>query len=139
MAAGIFYRHPPFWTAFWGRNFRISLWNQILKNASLLFRKTQKRDWFQTKSGAKRSDFSISRVFLTHWQKYCKTLWTKEFYKIISRMVFSGRLKGGQKKWRLVFLTPPSILNCFLRRKTQNFAVKSNSENRFTYSQKNSE
>ena len=43
------------------------------------------------------------------------------------------------KAWRLVFLTPPSILNCFLRRKTQNFAVKSNSEKRFNFVQKNSE
>ena len=41
MAAGNFYLHPPFWKAFWGRNFRILLWNEFLKIASLLFRKTQ--------------------------------------------------------------------------------------------------
>ena len=40
------------------------------------------------------------------------------------------------KKWRLVFLTPPSILNCILSLKTQNFAVKSNSENRFKFPSK---
>ena len=38
-----------------------------------------------------------------------------------------------QKKWRRAFLFPPAILNGFLSLKTQNFAVKSNSENRFKY------
>ena len=77
--------------------------NQALTKRTLiftLFRKTQKREWFQTKSGAKRSYFSILRVFLTHWQKCCKSLWVNEFYKIIAMMIFSARLKGGQKKWR---------------------------------------
>ena len=37
------------------------------------------------------------------------------------------------KKWRLVFLTPPTILNGVLSLKTQNFDVKSNSENHFNY------
>jgi len=75
--------------------------NQALTKTTLiftLFRKTQKREWFQTKFGAKRSDFSISRVFLTHWHKYCKSLWDNEFYKTIARMIFSARLKGGTKK-----------------------------------------
>ena len=43
--------------------------NQELTKRTLiftLFRKTQNSDRFQTKFGAKRSDFSISRVFLTH-------------------------------------------------------------------------
>ena len=44
-----------------------------------------------------------------------------------------------QKKWRLEFLSSPAILKRFLNLKTQNFAVKSNSENRFTFSQKNSD
>ena len=48
-------------------------------------------------------------------------------------------LKSRQKKWRLAFLSSPAILNCILSLKTQNFAVKSNSENRFTFRQKNSE
>ena len=39
---------------------------------------------------------------------------------------------------KMAILSPP-ILKGFLRRKTQNFAVKSNSENRFTFIQKNSE
>jgi hypothetical protein len=43
------------------------------------------------------------------------------------------------KKWRLKILSTPTILTGFLSLKTQNFAVKSNSENRFTFSQKNSE
>ena len=47
-----------------------------------------------------------------------------EFYKIIERMIFSARLKGGQKKWRLAFLSPPAILKRILNLKTQNFAVK---------------
>ena len=84
--------------------------NQALTEIILiftLFRKTQKREWFQTKSGAKRSDFSISRVFLTYQQECCKILWTKEFYKIIARMIFSARLKGEQKKWRLENFTFP--------------------------------
>ena len=54
-------------------------------------------------------------------------------------MIFSGRLKGGQKKWRLAFLSPPAILKRVLSLKLQNFAVKSNSENLFTLVQKNSE
>ena len=41
MAAGNFYLPPPFWKAFWGEKLRISLWNEILKIASLLQRKTQ--------------------------------------------------------------------------------------------------
>ena len=48
-------------------------------------------------------------------------------------------LKSRQKKWRLAFFSPPAILNGFLSLKTQNFAVKWNSENRFTFVQKNSE
>ena len=44
-----------------------------------------------------------------------------------------------QKKWRLEFLTQPAILNRVLRQKLQNLAVKWNSENRFTFVQKNSE
>ena len=47
---------------------------------------------------------------------------------------FLGKKNGGWK-----FLSSSTILNRFLRRKTQNFAVKSNSENRFTFVQKNSE
>jgi len=43
-----------------------------------------------------------------------------------------------QKKWRLAFFSHPAILNGILSLKTQNFAVKSNSENRFTFIQKNS-
>ena len=39
--SAFFYLPPPFWTAFWGRNFRISLWNDFLKITSLLQRKTQ--------------------------------------------------------------------------------------------------
>ena len=54
-------------------------------------------------------------------------------------MIFSGRLERGKKKWRLAFLSSPAILKGFLRRKTQNFAVKSFSENHYTFSQKNSE
>ena len=38
-----------------------------------------------------------------------------------------------------VFLSSPAILKRILSLKTQNFPVKSNSENRFNYSQKNSE
>ena len=107
--------------------------NQALTKRTLiftLFRKTQKREWFQTKSGAKRSDFSISRVFLIHWQKCCKTLWTKEFYKIIARMIFSARLK---------IFTFSAILKRILSLKLRNFAVKWISENSFTFIQKNSE
>ena len=44
-----------------------------------------------------------------------------------------------KQNWRLVFLSPPTILNSILRQKLQNFAVKSNSEKRFTFIQKNSE
>ena len=44
-----------------------------------------------------------------------------------------------QKKWRRKFLSPPAILKGFLRKKLQNLAVKSNSENHFTFIQKNSE
>ena len=53
-------------------------------------------------SAMKMSPISLLNlsVFLTHWQKCCKILWVNEFYKIIARMIFSGRLKGGQKKWR---------------------------------------
>ena len=54
-------------------------------------------------------------------------------------MIFSARVKGGQKKWRLEILSSPAILNSVLSLKTQNFAVKSNSENRFTFIQKISE
>ena len=54
-------------------------------------------------------------------------------------MIFSGRLKGGGKKMAGHFLLPPSNLNGIFSLKTQNFPVKSNSENRFNYSQKNSE
>ena len=41
MAAGNFIFPSSFWNVFWGWNFKISLWNEILKIASLLFRKTQ--------------------------------------------------------------------------------------------------
>ena len=44
-----------------------------------------------------------------------------------------------KKKWRLAFLSPPAILNGILSLKLQNFAVKWNSEKRFTFVQKNSE
>ena len=44
-----------------------------------------------------------------------------------------------QKNGGLFFLTPPTILNGVLSLKTQNFDVKSNSEKRFTFIQKNSE
>ena len=37
------------------------------------------------------------------------------------------------------YITAPTILNGVLSLKTQNFPVKSNSENRFTFVQKNSE
>ena len=47
--------------------------------------------------------------------------------------------KFWQKKWRLEILSYPAILNCILNLKTQNLAVKWNSENRFTFRQKNSE
>ena len=43
------------------------------------------------------------------------------------------------KKWRLEFLSSPAILNGILSLKLQYFAVKWNSENRFTLIQKNSE
>ena len=39
--SAFFYLPTPFWSAFWGWNFRISLWNEILKIPSLWFRKTQ--------------------------------------------------------------------------------------------------
>ena len=39
-------------------------------------------------------------------------------------MIFSARLKGGQKKWRLEFLSSPAILNGILSLKLENFAVK---------------
>ena len=42
--------------------------NQAVTKRTLiftLFRKTQNSDRFQTKSGTKRSDFRVSRVFLT--------------------------------------------------------------------------
>ena len=47
--------------------------------------------------------------------------------------------RKSQKKWRLEFLSSPAILKRILNLKTQNFDVKSNSENRFTFRQKNSE
>ena len=81
---------------------------------------------------------TISTIIISNsWQKYCKFLWVNEFYKIIARVIFSGRLERRQKKWRLESLTPPSILKCFLRLKLQNFAVKLNCKNRFTFHQKN--
>ena len=43
------------------------------------------------------------------------------------------------KKWRRAFLSSPAILKGFLSLKTQNFAVKWNSENRFNFVHKNSE
>ena len=43
------------------------------------------------------------------------------------------------KVWRLVFLTPPTILKRILSLKIQNFSVKWNSENRFTFVRKNPE
>ena len=45
----------------------------------------------------------------------------------------------GQKKWRLENFISPAILKGVLSLKLHNFAVKSNSENRFTLVQKNSE
>ena len=50
-----------------------------------------------------------------------------------------GIVMNRNNKWRLAFLSLPAILKRFLRLKLQNFAVKWNSENRFTFSQKNSE
>jgi hypothetical protein len=47
---------------------------------------------------------------------------------------FFWQKNGGWK-----FLSSPAILKGFLRQKLQNFAVKSNSEKRFTFVQKNSE
>ena len=38
----------------------------------------------------------------SRWQQqYCKNLLVNEFYKITARMIFSGGLKGGAKKWRI--------------------------------------
>ena len=54
-------------------------------------------------------------------------------------MIFSTRLKGGQKNGGWKILPFPAILKGFLRLKLQNWAVKSNSEKRFTFAQKNSE
>ena len=48
-------------------------------------------------------------------------------------------LKFEQKNGGWKFLSSPTILNRILSLKTQNFAVKSNSENHFTFIQKNSE
>ena len=36
-------------------------------------------------------------------------------------MFFSGRLKGGQKKWRLAFLSPPTILKRIFELKNSEF------------------
>ena len=57
----------------------------------------------------------------------------------LNERFFQVDQKGGKKNGGWKFLSPPSILKCFLRLKLQNFAVKSNSENRFKFSQKNSE
>ena len=67
----------------------------------------------------------------------CKFTCKLEIYYFYSDFLKS-RGKG-QKKWRLAFLSSPAILNGILSLKLQNFAVKSNSENRFTFCQKNSE
>jgi hypothetical protein len=39
-------------------------------------------------------------------------------------MIFSARLKGEQKKWRMDFVSSSAILKGFLSLKLQNFAVK---------------
>ena len=53
-------------------------------------------------------------------------------------MIFSGRLERDKKNGGSLF-SLPAILKRILSLKTQNFAVKLNSEKRFTCSQKNSE
>ena len=54
-------------------------------------------------------------------------------------MIFSARLKGGQKNGGWKILYSPAILKRILSLKLQNFAVKWNSEKRFSFIQKNSE
>ena len=55
-------------------------------------------------------------------------VWSKSFSGF---MFFCLEIKA--KKWRRAFFSPPAIVNGFLSLKTQNFAVKSNSENHFKY------
>ena len=73
--------------------------------------------------------------------RHCRKIWSTAdavWSKAFSGFMFFC-LDSRQKKWRRFFLSPPTILKRFLSLKTQNFAVKWNSENHFTFIQKNSE
>ena len=62
---------------------------------------------------------------------------TGNFYSPKSGSAFYGDfltpLGKKAKKWRLEFLSSPTILKGILNLKTQNFAVKLNCKNRFTF------
>ena len=74
---------------------------------------------------------------------YKKSSFSEKYYLLTDARFLQGIThdywKKNAKNWRLEFLSSPAILNRILRLKTQNFAMKSNSENCFTFIQKNSE
>ena len=87
----------------------------------------------------------IVRRFLWSILRRCRKIWSASCDAWSGTACHEAKPDGfippffWQKKWRRKFLSSPAILNCVLSLKLQNFAVKWISENRFTFSQKNSE
>ena len=67
-----------------------------------------------------------------------KNLSMKRTQHLSPMLLHTGGFKL-EKQSAFCYLSPPTILNGILSLKTQNFPVKSNSENRFNFIQKNSE
>ena len=94
-------------------------------------------------SGMKWSCFIVRR-FLWSILRQCRKIWSAAYAAWSGTACHEAKPDGlippfFDKKMAAGIFIFPTILNRIFRRKTQNFAVKWNSENRFTFIKKNSE